>query len=188
MERLNFWFVHNNRFTNIKAKIFLRRDLYNSNVLQFVDASKMRAYHLELKWDKISLYRLLVKRLANSGSEVTLKYLMDVPGLLLKQKDELGYLPCDSEEVLQMFTDKIIGRYMGKTMLMDKEEFLTYLEPEKWPEDKRLELPGRSKEEIYDALLTLGIIMEMPDDRVNVPEIYLYGFGLKRKGGIKRPK
>ena len=277
---LNFWFVHNNRFTNIKAKIFLRRDLYSSNALQFVDASKMRAYHLELKWDKISLYRLLVKRLANSGSEVTLKYLMDVPGLLLKQKDELGYLPCDSEEALQMFTDKIIGRYMGKTpkkgasytwvpnhtqdangelaprpflkcfsfaaaemikhsddvkslteehlllptrlqgalaevsadrvqeltreeyqwltnlimrlkgktMLMDKEEFLTYLEPEKWPEDKRLELPGRSKEEIYDALLTLGIIMEMPDDRVNVPEIYLYGFGLKRKGGIKRPK
>ena len=31
-------------------------------------------------------------------------------------------------------------------------------------------------------------VMETPDNRVNVPEIYLYGFGLKRKGGIRRPK
>ena len=42
--------------------------------------------------------------------------------------------------------------------------------------------------EIFDMLLTLGIIMETNDGRVNVPEIYLYGFGLKRKGGIKRKK
>lgn len=35
---------------------------------------------------------------------------------------------------------------------------------------------------------TLGIVMETPDNRVNVPEIYLHGFGLKRKGGIRRPK
>ena len=73
-------------------------------------------------------------------------------------------------------------------MLMDKEEFLEYLIPDLWPEEKREELPGRTKQEIYDVLLTLGIIMETPDNRVNVPEIYLYGFGLKRKGGIRRPK
>ncbi len=24
--------------------------------------------------------------------------------------------------------------------------------------------------------------------RINLPEVYLHGFGLKRKGGIKRPK
>lgn len=277
---LNFWFVYNNRFTNIKAKIFLRSDLYNANALQFVDASKMRAYHLELKWDTISLYRVFVKRIANSGSEVTRQYLEEVQDLLLEQKGELGCLPSDSEQVLQSFTDKLIGKYMGKTpkkgksyawvpnhiqdangeltprpflkcfafaatemikhydelnglkedhlllptylqgaltsvsedrvseltgeeyqwltdliarlkgktMLMDKEEFLEYLIPDLWPEEKREELPGRTKQEIYDVLLTLGIIMETPDNRVNVPEIYLYGFGLKRKGGIRRPK
>lgn len=279
-ELLHFWFVYNNRFTNIKAKIFLRSDLYNSNALQFVDASKMRAYHLELKWDTVSLYRLLIKRIANSGSEAARKYLEEIPELLLEPKKELGCLPCDSERVLQNFTDKLIGRYMGKnskkgksytwvpnhiqdangeltprpflkcfafaatemmkhhdevvglkenhlllptylqgalaavsedrvreltgeeyqwitdlidrlknkTMLMDKAEFLNYLKPELWSEDKREELPGQTKQEIYDVLLTLGIIMETPDNRVNIPEIYLYGFELKRKGGIKRPK
>lgn len=277
---LNFWFIYNNRFTNIKAKIFLRSDLYNSNALQFVDASKMRAYHLELKWDTISLYRLLVKRIANSGSEITRKYLDEIPELLLESKEEIGCLPCDSEQVLRRFTDKLIGKYMGKTpkkgnsyawvpnhiqdangelaprpflkcfafaatemmerhdalndlkedhlllptylqgalasvsedrvreltreeyqwltdliirlknktMLMDKEEFLGYLDPDLWPKEKRQELPGKTNQEIYDVLLTLGIIMETSDKRINVPEIYLYGFGLKRKGGIRRPK
>ena len=277
---LNFWYEYNNRFTNIKAKIFLRSDLYNSKALQFVDASKLRAYHLELKWDTISLYRLLVKRIANSGSEVALRYLSEIPQLLKEKSDELGCLPCDSEQALHDFTDKLIGKYMGKTpkkgksyswvpnhiqdangeltprpflkcfsfasnemikhsdelndlkedhllvptylqgalvtvsedrvkeltseeyqwltelidrlkgktMLMEKDEFLEYLAPDLWSEEKKDELPGRTKQEIYSVLLALGIIMETSDSRVNVPEIYLYGFGLKRKGGIRRPK
>jgi hypothetical protein len=43
-------------------------------------------------------------------------------------------------------------------------------------------------QEILEALLELGIVIQSPDGRINVPELYLYGFGLKRKGGIKRPK
>lgn len=277
---LKFWFSHNNRFTNIKAKIFLRSDLYNAKALQFADSSKMRAYHLELKWDSLSLYRMLVKRIANADSSIALRYLEDIPGLIKRSEGKLGYMPCDSEEPLRLLVEKMIGKYMGKTpkrgisyswvpnhiqdangdvaprpflncfsfaaketlehqddfdklegsrlllpmrlqgalanaskyrvdeltleeyqwlqnlidrlkdktMLMDKREFLSYLEPSFWPKGKRDELPGRSKEEIYEALLTLGIIMETSDNRINVPEIYLYGFGLKRKGGIKRPK
>ena len=276
---LNFWFVHNNRFSNLKAKIFLRSDLYDSKALQFVDSSKMRSYRLELKWDTISLYRMLIKRLVNVGSEITFKYLDSIPGLLQINTNELGYLPGDSEEAVHLFIEKIIGKYMGKTakrgksylwvpnhiqdangelaprpflkcfsfaademlkhadeingltedrllsptrlqgalakvskdrvdeltseeyhwlqnlidrlngktMLMDKNEFLSYLQPELWPTEKRNELPGRNAEEIMEVLLTLGIVMEAPDHRINVPEIYLYGFGLKRKGGIKRP-
>lgn len=34
----------------------------------------------------------------------------------------------------------------------------------------------------------LGIFIETIDGRMNVPEIYLHGFGLKRRGGIKRPR
>ena len=275
---LSFWFSHNNRFTNIKAKIFLRSDLYNAKALQFVDSSKMRAYHLELKWDTLSLYRMLVKRMANAGSEILLKYLQDVPGLLsLNTVNELGYMPGDSEEAFHLLIEKMIGKYMGKTpkrgysyawvpnhiqdangelaprpflkcfsfaaeemlvheeyleenrllsptrlqgalakvskdrveeltleeyqwlqnlidrlydkaMLMERKEFLGYLKPELWPDDKKDELPGKTSEEILEALLAMGIIMETVDNRINVPEIYLHGFGLKRKGGIKRPK
>ena len=71
---------------------------------------------------------------------------------------------------------------------MEKTEFLGYLSPENWPTEERDRLPGKTNVEIFETLMTLGIVMETADERVNVPEIYLHGFGLKRKGGIKRPK
>lgn len=278
---LDFWYRHNSRFTNIKAKIFLRTDLYQAKALQFVDASKMGAYRLELSWDVHSLYRLLVKRLANTGIGELESYLCTVPGLLQPEINEaLGYLPGDSEESFRLLIDKMIGRYMGKdakrgfsytwvpnhlqdangevapraflkcfafaaeemlrhktdvesleeervllptrlqgavahvsvdrvqeltleeyqwlqnlirrlknkTMLMDLDEFLTYLVPQNWPETERERLPGKTDHEILECLETLGIVIRTTDGRINIPEIYLHGFGLKRKGGIKRPK
>ena len=278
---LDFWYQHNSRFTNIKAKIFLRSDLYHSKSLQFVDASKMRAYRLELSWDTLSLYRLLVKRMANAGVEALTDYLMSVPGLLSgERKEGLGYLPGNSEAAYQALIEKMIGKYMGKTpkrgasymwvpnhiqdangqvapraflkcfvlaalemlqqpdelaeleeerilsptrlqgalrevsadrvqelvneeyqwmqvlpnrlrgksMLMEKQEFLEYISPGLWHEADRDRLPGRTAQEILDVLLDVGIVMRTADGRLNVPELYLHGLGLKRKGGIKRPK
>lgn len=278
---LDFWFRHNSRFTNIKAKIFLRSDLYHAKALQFVDASKMGAYRLALSWNINSLYQLLVKRLANTGIAELDAYLKSVPGLLREEMNgALGYLPEDSEEAFRLLVCKMIGQYMGKnakrgvsytwvpnhiqdangemapraflkcfafaaeemvqhksdiedlegdrilhptrlqgavaqvsadrvqeltleeyqwlqsliirlnkkTMLMGMEEFLDYLKPENWTESERARLPGKTNIEILDALVDLGIVMKTADGRINIPEIYLHGFGLKRKGGIKRPK
>lgn len=278
---LDFWYRHNSRFSNIKAKIFLRSDLYKAKALQFVDASKMGAYRLELNWDVRSLYRLLVKRMINTGIWEMEAYLKSVPYLIQPQKyDALGYVPEDSEEAFRRLTEKMIGQYMGKNakkgvsyawvpnhiqdangemapraflkcfafaaeemlhsrgdvaaleneqvllparlqgavvkvsadrvqeltqeeyqwlqnligrldkkaMLMQQEEFLGYLNPENWPETERGRLPGKTAIEIMEVLMTLGIVMKTADERVNIPEIYLHGFGLKRKGGIKRPK
>ena len=82
----------------------------------------------------------------------------------------------------------LMQRMRGKTMLMREEEFLLYLSPEFWNEEERKTLPGKTSGEILDALCSLGIVMRTADNRINFPEIYLHGFGLKRKGGIKRPK
>ncbi len=278
---LDFWYRHNSRYTHVKAKIFLRSDLYNAKALQFVDASKMGAYRLELNWDTHSLYRLLVKRMANAGVVEMEVYLKEVPGLLQTEADgALGYLPGNSEEAFRLIINKMIGKYMGKnakrgisytwvpnhiqdangetapraflkcfafaaeemlnhksdvslleenrillptrlqgavakvsadrvqeltqeeyqwlqnligrlsgkTMLMGSDEFLRYLEPENWPAAERDKLPGKTNDEILEVLVTLGIVMRTADERINIPEIYLHGFGLKRKGGIKRPK
>ena len=107
---LDFWYRHNNRFTNIKAKIFLRSDLYHAEALQFVDASKMGAYRLKLTWDVHSLYRLLVKRMANAGVTELQVYLKSVPNLLQPQKNgELGYLPGDSEIACHSLIENMIG-------------------------------------------------------------------------------
>lgn len=278
---LGFWFIRNNRWRSLKSKIFLRRDLYIAKALHFVDSSKMRAYHLELQWDSISLYRLLIKRLANSGDEQMVAYLKNVRGLLVEKKqDELGYLPTDEEDRFKEFVEILIGKYMGSTpkrgisyswipnhiqdakgevaprpflkcfvfasnelcghpgevmkladdrlispprlqgalasvsrdrvdelileeygwmdvlrrklggqsMLMDRSAFLKYLAIENWDESERGMLPGNSPEELLEALESLGIFSETGDGRINTPEIYLHGFGLKRRGGIKRPR
>lgn len=278
---LSFWYTHNNRYTNIKAKIFLRTDLYNAKALQFVDSSKMRAYQLELQWDTLSLYRMLTKRMANTDTDEIVCYLNSIPGLLLPEtKKDLGYLPGDSEEAFQLLIEKMIGKYMGKTpkrglsyawvpnhiqdangegaprsflrcfafaaaemmnhvdeikmleedrllspamlqgalakvsadrvkeltqeeyqwlenlierlagkaMLMEETEFLSYLSPSCLPMEEREKLPGKTSNDILNVLAMLGIVMKTSDGRINVPEIYLHGFGLKRKGGIKRPK
>ena len=75
-----------------------------------------------------------------------------------------------------------------QSMLMTRQEFLRYLDPDLWSEEKRGTLPGNTPNELLEALKTLGIVIETGDGRINVPEIYLHGFGLKRRGGIKRPR
>lgn len=40
-ELIQFWFIHNGRFLNIKGKIFLREDMYNKKIFGFADASKI---------------------------------------------------------------------------------------------------------------------------------------------------
>ncbi len=43
-------------------------------------------------------------------------------------------------------------------------------------------------EGIIDELLRIGVFRVTLDRRIHVPDIYLYGFGLRRSGGIRRPK
>ena len=43
-------------------------------------------------------------------------------------------------------------------------------------------------ESVLRALNELGVMSERPDGRIDVPDIYRYGFGILRKGGVKRPR
>lgn len=47
---------------------------------------------------------------------------------------------------------------------------------------------GTDGERVLRALLELGVMSERPDGRIDVPDIYRYGFGILRKGGVKRPR
>lgn len=38
--------------------------------------------------------------------------------------------------------------------------------------------------EVLDALRDVGLLAELPDGRINVPDLYRVGFGLRRKGGL----
>jgi hypothetical protein len=47
---------------------------------------------------------------------------------------------------------------------------------------------GSDGEQVIRSLIELGVVSERPDGRIDVPDIYRYGFGILRKGGVKRPR
>ncbi|HEX3905856.1 MAG TPA: hypothetical protein VH853_23750, partial [Polyangia bacterium] len=46
--------------------------------------------------------------------------------------------------------------------------------------------PGSDPSEVVNALIELGVLRERADGSVDVPDIYLDGLGLTRKGGVAR--
>jgi hypothetical protein len=69
-----------------------------------------------------------------------------------------------------------------------KSKFLELLTATQWSEQSGKRPPTTKPEEVLNYLLRLGIVESRSDGRINMPEIYLYGFKVKRRGGIKRPK
>lgn len=285
---LSFWFGNLLRWKRLKCKIFLRTDLFSAEALRFPDSSKLKANQIELTWNTASLYRLLIKRMANhrdpSLQQSVCSYLDLVPSLITRTDTLIGNVPTEDDIVIQRFVEVAIGKYMGssnkkgttyqwvtnhlqdangvlsprsflkcfasaansmlesngasigllidnriltptsiqnavidvsryrvtelqeeypwlsklkssltgQTLLIEHSEFLSCLDVENWKKDSDWmandgsSLPSDSPEGIMDTLLRLGIIIEAPDKRINMPEIYLHGFGLTRRGGIKK--
>lgn len=52
--------------------------------------------------------------------------------------------------------------------------------------DKHIGPPAQTARELIDYLVELGVFRERSNDRIDVPDIYLFGLGLRRKGGVKR--
>ncbi|MFN7658995.1 MAG: hypothetical protein ACK5P3_12825, partial [Dolichospermum sp.] len=76
----------------------------------------------------------------------------------------------------------------GLKVPVEEEIFLDKLKNTMWSEESGKQPPTLNPEEIIQYLLQLGIIDRRYDQRVNMPTIYMYGFGVKRPGGVKRPK
>ncbi len=70
---------------------------------------------------------------------------------------------------------------------MSRHEFESLLAGIDWQNIKSIHRPLRQKpSDIVDHLLKIGILRLTSDHRIHVPDIYLYGFKMKRRGGIKR--
>jgi hypothetical protein len=84
-----------------------------------------------------------------------------------------------------------IGRNLkGQTVPIERDRLRSCIAQgvdwEKLPEQLRNK-PDQ-KDRLIEYLISLGIFRETADKRIHVPDIYLFGFGLKRKGGIRRPR
>lgn len=76
----------------------------------------MGSRQIDLSWNTLSLYRLLIRRLANAKTEKQtremIEYMSAVPGLV-QENSSVGYLPTEKEEIIKKFIVYLIGRYMG---------------------------------------------------------------------------
>ncbi|MDH6060084.1 hypothetical protein NWP17_06470 [Chrysosporum bergii ANA360D] len=77
---------------------------------------------------------------------------------------------------------------LGLEVPTSKSKFLEVLKGTEWSKKSGKLPPTSQPEEVLKYLLQLGIVESRSDERINMPEIYLYGFKVKRRGGIKRPK
>ncbi len=268
---LAMWLSLSNRYRCLRAKIFLREDLFEAGERDFPDASKLRPRSIALEWDVESLYRVAVRHLASTSEDMR-GWLEGVPGLELRNRGEWGWIPGPMPVKIQKeFADRLSGELMGRgakkgytyrwipnrlqdaqvrivprsilcllgfagqearkkpilrgTQLITPQNLMAALKQtsqeraneirEEYPlvsrlenlrrlqvpleadgvmnklglkvqgEDAGLSSDGRL---IFDELVRLGVLSLRPDGRVDVPDIYRYGFGILRKGGVATPK
>lgn len=74
----------------------------------------------------------------------------------------------------------------GIVVPANKEQFIEAIERTEW--SPMMRPPVERPIELMEYMKTLGILESRSDGRINMPEIYLYGFEMKRMGGVRRPK
>jgi tetratricopeptide (TPR) repeat protein len=114
---LSLWLSLSTRYRNLRGKVFLREDLFDPAQLGFVDAGKLRARSESIDWSGESLFRLVVRQLADKSAG-TMKLLRSVAGLSLEDRGEDGWMPGQmSYAVQRAFAVKIAPRTIGKGVL-----------------------------------------------------------------------
>lgn len=275
---LQFWQGQWRRLKRIRCKIFLRRDLFSDDFLQFPDASKFEGHKYELQWTYNQLYQLLFKSWANQGSSCK-GFLTDL-GIAFKKDNLFGWVFSDISKVDEITIRRVINVVIGEFMGSGKSKGMSYswipnhlqdanseiyprsflqlfaeaarfekdtpkatderliwysyfataldivserrirevMEEIEWISAVKPVLLGKTvpmeKSEMEDILakadlnrkfkgglppdispsallsnmIRLGIFRETAKGKIHVQDVYLKGFGMKRKGGIRRPK
>lgn len=272
---LSLWLSLSNRYHYLRAKIFLREDLFEAGETAFPDASKLRPRSVALEWDVESLFRIVVRHLANA-SEPMREWLRSIESrrtrLEIRKTSSYGWMPGGMQEEMQKaFVDKMAGELMGAgvkkgytyrwipnrlqdanvrivprsilcllgfaareakkkppasgdrlitpanlvaaledtsksrvseireeyplvqrienlrglTVPLPRQQVLQRLDEPAAREEKQEGPPGKT---VLEELIRLGVLSVRPDDRIDVPDIYRFGYKILRKGGVRRPK
>jgi hypothetical protein len=112
--------------------------------------------------------------------------------VLLEPADLQGALMRASEDRITelqeeyLWLDSLKTSLAGQVAPIPRDAFLEAIASTTWTNNQQP--PVKTPEAILTYLIQLDIVESRTDGRINMPEIYLYGFGVKRKGGVKRPK
>jgi len=80
-------------------------------------------------------------------------------------------------------------QFEGQEVPMPRQNFTRLLRKIDWQSVPKRNLPkSQNPSAIVDDLLNIGVLRLTNDRRIHVPDIYLYGFKMKRRGGVRRPR
>lgn len=134
----------------------------------------------------LKLFALAAERRLPSTHELHDKH-------LLLPSDLQNGLQQTSEDRIQELTEEeypwliaLIEQLKNMEVPTDQAKFIQAINDTKWQE--QAPPPLTDAQELISYLQRLGIIEIRLDTRINVPEIYLYGFQMKRRGGVRRAK
>ena len=112
-----FWTAYARRWRRIRAKIFLRTDLYDRHATSGgADLAKLAAGRVELAWSDRDLYAMLLKRIANTGDALYgyIRTIRSSTNIQWKENEGTGHIPIlDSWRNAQPVVERMIGPYMG---------------------------------------------------------------------------
>ncbi|MBI4562774.1 MAG: hypothetical protein HY724_12080 [Candidatus Rokubacteria bacterium] len=110
-----FWAAYARRWRRIRAKIFLRTDLFDRHATSGgADLAKLAAGRVELSWSDRDLYAMLLKRIANT-SDALYEYVKGArPSARWSDDEALGHVPAlDSWQEARPVVERMVGAYMG---------------------------------------------------------------------------
>lgn len=111
---LSLWYDYLNRFPNIRAKIFLRIDIYNREIPTGVtDKVKLNNFKQEIEWDYAQLLNMVWKRIMEQNEAAALPFLQNAGVAVPPKLDRLGYVPTFTDEQHRLLLDRLLGRRMG---------------------------------------------------------------------------
>jgi len=110
---ISFWASYSRRWNRVRAKIFLRTDLFRRyGQILGADLIKLASNRAEIVWSDRNLYAMLVKRIANT-SDLLKKYSVD-SRLSFDTDPLLGSVPRLSRaEDARPLIERMVGPYMG---------------------------------------------------------------------------
>lgn len=271
---LALWLSLSNRYRSVRAKIFVREDLFEASLSGSADASKLRSRSVALTWDVGSLYRLLIRQMAALSVGLSDWIQGTVNRIPLNQRAPFGWFPPDplretGRPSYAAFVEHLAGSQMGngpkkgyvyrwipdrlqdargaivpRSMLnliayaaerarhSPKARYSRLLHPhdlqaalektsrqrvdelaEEHPVVRRLEAldgitvpldhaklvarlsrPSQHDDSyehdgrgVVEELARIGVLRDRGGGRWDVPDIYRYGYGIKRRGGPPRP-
>jgi hypothetical protein len=110
---IGFWANYARRWRKIRAKIFLRTDLFQKYASVFsADFAKLAANRVELLWSPRNLYAMLGKRLLNAND--TLKEYSQETLIRVESDSTLGLIPIfENVDAARPLIERLAGPYMG---------------------------------------------------------------------------